>query len=70
MKQVAAMAVPAAVLTMRLTFFAAGQTVNTLDSGLRGWIEAAVAGVLDRTGVSSASIAVVRQRKRPNGMLQ
>ena len=42
---------------------AAGQTVNTMDPGLRGRIDAVVAEVLHKTGVPSASLAVVQHGK-------
>lgn len=66
MKQLAGIAGPIIALSLWTAFYApvaAAQTVDTIDSGLRGRIDAAVAGVLEKTGVPSASIAVVQHSK-------
>lgn len=66
MKHLAGIAGPIIALSLWTAFYApvaAGQTVDTIDAGLRGRIDAAVTGVLEKTGVPSASIAVVQNRK-------
>lgn len=42
---------------------ATGQTVDTIDSGLRGRIDATIAKIANESGVPSASVAVVQHRK-------
>ncbi|MGH9588892.1 MAG: serine hydrolase domain-containing protein [Terracidiphilus sp.] len=64
MKQLAGIAGPLMVLWLCTAFYAPSapcQTVNTLDSPLRGRMDAAIAGILDKTGVPSASVAVIER---------
>lgn len=64
MKQLAGIAGPLMVLSLWTAFYApsaACQTADTIDSSLRVQIDAAVAGMLDKTGVPSASVAVIQR---------
>ena len=66
MKQLAGIAGSLIVLsawTALCAPFAAGQTVDRIDSGLRGRLSATIAKMLDESGVPSASVAVVQHQK-------
>src|SRR5579863_8459292 len=53
----------AALMTMTATMAGAAQVVDTIDADLRGRIDRIANGVLDQTGVPSASVAVVKGGK-------
>lgn len=66
MKRLTGVAAPAMVLLLWTGLHAppaAGQTVDRIDSGLRGRIDATIAKMLHESGVPSASVAVVQHHK-------
>src|SRR5579864_6454686 len=52
-----------ALIALLLPFTAAAQTVDTIDAGLRDRIDRIAAGVMQKRGVPSASVAVVKGGK-------
>ena len=61
MKQLSCIAMALSLCTAFYAPSAACQTVDTIDSALRGRMDAVIPGILERTGVPSASVAVVER---------